>query len=223
MLSKLKLENYELLSQKVYHVLKNAIVRGDLAPNSKLILTEIAKSLGVSNTPIREAINKLVSEGLIKIIPNKGILVKEINIDDFQEILQVRAFLDGLIAKIASKKITDKEIGNMMKIIKKMENCVKKDDRLTYNDLDIQFHDFLLNITGNNKLKEIYNNLINQGNRLRIRTLKIPDRMGKSLKEHREIALEIKKRNPDGANRVSQKHIESISRSIEEDEKKKLK
>ena len=223
MLSKLKLENYELLSQKVYHVLKNAIVRGDLAPNSKLILTEIAKSLGVSNTPIREAINKLVSEGLIKIIPNKGILVKEINIDDFQEILQVRAFLDGLIAKIASKKITDKEIGNMMKIIKKMENCVKKDDRLTYNDLDIQFHDFLLNITGNNKLKEIYNNLINQGNRLRIRTLKIPDRMGKSLKEHREIALEIKKRNPDGANRVSQKHIESISKSIEEDEKKKLK
>ena len=223
MLSQLKLESYELLSQKVYHVLKNAIVRGDLAPNSKLILTEIAKSLGVSNTPIREAINKLVSEGLIKIIPNKGILVKEINIDDFQEILQVRAFLDGLIAKIASKKITDKEIGNMMKIIKKMENCVKKDDRLTYNDLDIQFHDFLLNITGNNKLKEIYNNLINQGNRLRIRTLKIPDRMGKSLKEHREIALEIKKRNPDGANRVSQKHIESISRSIEEDEKKKLK
>ncbi len=223
MLSQLKLESYELLSQKVYHVLKNAIVRGDLAPNSKLILTEIAKSLGVSNTPIREAINKLVSEGLIKIIPNKGILVKEINIDDFQEILQVRAFLDGLIAKIASKKITDKEIGNMMKIIKKMENCVKKDDRLTYNDLDIQFHDFLLNITGNNKLKEIYNNLINQSNRFRLRTLKIPDRMGKSLKEHREIALEIKKRNPDGANRVSQKHIESISKSIEEDEKKKLK
>ena len=223
MLSKLKLENYELLSQKVYHVLKNAIVRGDLAPNSKLILTEIAKSLGVSNTPIREAINKLVSEGLIKIIPNKGILVKEINIDDFQEILQVRAFLDGLIAKIASKKITDKEIGNMMKIIKKMENCVKKDDRLTYNDLDIQFHDFLLNITGNNKLKEIYNNLINQGNRLRIRTLKIPDRMGKSLKEHREIAFKIKERNPDEANRVSQEHIESILRSIEEDEKRKVK
>ena len=223
MLSKLKLKNYELLSQKVYHVLKNAIVRGDFAPNSKLVLTKIAKSLEVSNTPIREAINKLVSEGLIKIIPNKGIIVKEININDFQESLQVRTFLDGLIGKLASKKITDKEIGKMMKIIKKMENCVKKDDRLTYNDLDIKFHDFLLNVSGNNKLKEIYNNLINQGNRLRLRTLKIPDRMGKSLKEHREIALEIKKRNPDEANRVSQKHIKSISKSIEEDEKKKLK
>ncbi len=223
MLSKLKLENYELLSQKVYRVLKNSIVRGDLAPNSKLVLTEIAKSLGISNTPIREAINKLVSEGLIKIIPNKGIIVKKINMDDFQESLQVRAFLDGLIGKLASKKITDKEIGKMMKIIKKMEDCVKKDDRLTYNDLDIKFHDLLLNTSGNSKLKEIYNNLINQSNRFRLRTLKIPDRMVKSLKEHREIALKIKGRNPDEANRVSQKHIESISKSIEGDEKKKLK
>jgi len=223
MLSQLKLESYELLSQKVYHVLKNAIVRGDLAPNSKLILTEIAKSLGVSNTPIREAINKLVSEGLIKIIPNKGIIVKEINIDDFKESLQVRAFLDGLIGKLASEKITDEEIDEMMGVIREMEYTVKKDDRLNYNDLDIQFHDFLLNITGNNKLKEIYNNLINQSNRFRLRTLKIPDRMGKSLKEHREIAFKIKERNPDEANRVSQEHIESILRSIEEDEKRKVK
>jgi len=222
MLSKLKLENYELLSQKTYHILKHAIVRGDLEPNSKLVLTEIAKSLGISNTPIREAINKLASEGLVRIIPNKGIIVKEINVDDFQEILQIRAFLDGLIAKLASEKITDEEIDEMMGVIHEMEYTVKKDDRLNYNDLDIQFHDFLLNITGNNKLKEIYNNLINQSNRFRLRTLKIPDRMGKSLKEHREIALKIKERSPDEANRVSQEHIENISNSIEEDEKKKI-
>jgi len=223
MLSKLKLENYELLNQKVYHVLKHAIVRGDLAPNSKLVLTEIAKSLKISNTPIREAINKLVSEGFVKIIPNKGIIVKEVNIDDFQESLQVRAFLDGLIAKLATEKITDKEIDNMMGMMHEMEQCVKEDDRLTYNDLDIKFHDFLLTIAENNTLKEIYNNLIEHGYRFRLRTLKISDRMGKSLKEHREIALKIKERNPDEANRVSQKHIESISRSIEEDEKKKVK
>ena len=222
MKNKLKMENYELLSQKTYHILKRAIVRGDLAPNSKLVLTEIAKSLEISNTPIREAINKLASEGLVKVIPNKGIIVKEINIDDFKEILQIRAFLDGLIAKLASEKITDEEIDEMMGVIHEMEYTVKRDDRLNYNDLDIQFHDFLLNITGNNKLKEIYNNLINQSNRFRLRTLKIPDRMGKSLKEHKEIALKIKERNTDEANRVSQEHIENISKSIEEDEKKKV-
>ena len=223
MLSKLKLENYELLNQKAYRVLKRAIIRGDLTPNSKLILSEIAQSLGISNTPIREAVNKLASEGLVKIIPNKGIIVKEINIDDFQEILQVRAFLDGLIAKLSVEKITDKEIDDMMEIIHKMEQYVKEDDRLTYNDLDIKFHDFLLTIAGNNTLKEIYNNLILRDHRFRLRTLKISDRMGKSLKEHREIALKIKERNPDEANRAGQEHIESILHSIEVDEKKKSK
>lgn len=223
MLSKLKLENYELLNQKAYRVLKRAIIRGELTPNSKLILSEIAKSLGISNTPIREAVNKLASEGLVTIVPNKGIIVKEINIDDFQEILQVRAFLDGLIAKLSVEKITDKEIDNMMEITHEMEQCVKEDDRLTYNDLDIKFHDFLLTIAENNTLKEIYNNLIEHGYRFRLRTLKISDRMGKSLKEHREIALKIKERNSDEANRVSQEHIESILRSLERDEKKKSK
>ena len=219
----LKLGNYELLSQKAYRVLKRAIIRGDLTPNSKLILTEIAKSLRISITPIREAISKLASEGLVTIIPNKGMIVKEIDIDDFQESLQVRAFLDGLIAKLATEKITNKEIDDMMEMVHEMEQCVKEDDRLTYNDLDIKFHDFLLTIAENNTLKEIYNNLIEHGYRFRLRTLKISDRMGKSLKEHREIALKIKERNSDEANRVSQKHIKSILRSLERDEKKKSK
>ena len=77
LLDKIKLENYELLNQKVYHALKKAIIRGNIKPNSKLILAEIAKSMGVSNTPIREAIKKLESENLVIIIPNKGIIVKE--------------------------------------------------------------------------------------------------------------------------------------------------
>ena len=222
MLDKIRLENYELLNQKVYRALKKGIIRGDIQPNSKLILTEIAKSLSVSNTPIREAVNKLASEGLVTIIPNKGIIVKKINIDDFQEILQIRAFLDGLIAKLASQKMTVKDIDNLDKIIDEMEQCVEEDDRLAYNDLDIKFHDLLLNIAGNNTLKEIYNNLIEQGYRFRLRTLKISDRMSKSLREHKEIALKLKEKNPDEANRVSQEHIESISKSIEEDEKKKL-
>jgi len=220
LLNKIKLENYELLNQKVYHILRKAIIRGDIKPNSKLSLTEIAKSLGVSNTPIREAVNKLESEGLINIIPNKGIIVKENNIDDFKEILQIRAFLDGLIVKIALQKIADKEIDEIMEIIHEMEQCVKEDNRITYNDLDIKFHDIFLNIAGNNTLKEIYNKLTEQGYRFRLRTLKITDRMNKSLEEHKEIAFNVKERNLDEAVRVSQKHIESISKSIEEDEKK---
>ena len=217
----LKLENYEPLNYKVYNILKKAIIIGDLTPNSKLSLQEIARSLKISTTPIREAIKKLEGEGFIKIIPNKGIKIVKINVDDNREILQIRAFLDGLIAKLAAERITDVEIVDMMEIIHEMEQCVKEDDRLTYNDLDIKFHDFLLTVAGNNKLKEIYHNLIRHVHRFRIRTLSIPDRMGKSFKDHKDIALAIKERNPNEANRLSQAHVENILKSILEDEKVK--
>jgi len=217
----LKLENYEPLNYKVYNILKKAIIIGDLTPNSKLSLQEIAKSLKISTTPIREAIKKLEGEGFIKIIPNKGIKIVKINVDDNREILQIRAFLDGLIAKLAAERITDVEIVDMMEIIHEMEQCVEEDDRLTYNDLDIKFHDFLLTIGGNNKLREIYHNLIIHVHRFRIRTLSIPDRMGKSFKDHKDIALAIKERNPNEANRLSQAHVENILKSILEDEKVK--
>ncbi len=215
----LKLNNYELLSKKAYRALKEAIVRGDIKSNAKLTLNEIAQYMGISKTPIREAINQLASEGLVELIPNKGIIINEISIDDYQEILQIRATLDGLIAEIAATKITEKEVTTMMGIISNMEKSVKNDNRLVYNDLDIKFHDLLLNITGNHKLVEVYNHLILQSHKFRLRTLKLAYRMSKSLAEHKNIALKVKKGNPLAANKASQKHIKSILRSLEEDEK----
>ena len=178
----LKLKNYELLSQKAYRVLKEAIVRGDIKSNTRLTLNEIAQYMGISKTPIREAINHLASEGFIKLIPNKGIIINE--------------------------------------IINNMEISVKKDDRLDYNELDIKFHDFLLNIAANNKLKEFYNRLILQDHKFRFRTLKLDYRMQKSLEEHKKIALKIKERDSIAASRSSQEHIKSIILSLKEDEKR---
>lgn len=218
----LKVQNYELLSQKAYRILKEAIIRGDIESNTRLTLQEIAENMGISKTPVREAINFLASEGLVKLIPNKGIIINEISIDDFQEILQIRSALDGLIAELAAQKINEEEISTMMKIIKEMEISVQKDDRLTYNDLDIKFHDFLLNITGNHKLKDLYNNLISQVYKFRLRTLKLAYRMSKSLVEHQNIALAVKEKNPHKANKEMRKHINSILKSLEEDEARKL-
>lgn len=216
----LKIKNYELLNNKVYRTLKKAILRGEIKPNTKLSLQEISKSMQVSVTPIREAVNKLESEGLVNSIPNKGVIINEISIDDFQEMLQIRAALEGLIVELAAKKITDKEIVAMMEIIRNMEISVEKDDRLEYNELDIKFHDLLLNIAANNKLKEVYNRLILRDHKFRLRTLKLDYRMPKSFQEHKIIALKIKEKDPVTASRASQEHIKSILRSLEEDEKR---
>ncbi len=218
----LKVQDHDLLSQKAYRSLKEAIVKGEIETNSKFTLNEIALQMGISITPIREAISQLASEGLVKIIPNKGIVINEISIVDYQEILQIRSALEGLIIELALKRITDENIKTLMEIIKDMEVAVEKDNRLDYNELDIKFHDFLLNIAGNNRLKEFYNRLILQdhNNKFRLRTLKLSYRMKKSLQEHKNIARCIKERNIAESIRVSQEHIKSIFKSLEDDEKR---
>ena len=217
----LKIRDYELLNSKVYKTIKRAIVRGDIKSNSNLSLLELSKLLDVSVTPVREAVNKLESEGFLKKIPNKGIKVIKIDIHDMREILEIRAFMDGLMTKLATKKIKEREIEELTEILRKMEKTVINDDRLAYNELDIQFHDVLLLICGNNRLKEISDNLKMHAHRFRIRTLSIPGRMSRSYREHCAIVDAIKEREPEKANKLSQIHVENILRSIEEDEKKK--
>lgn len=212
----LKVQSYELLSHKAYRILKEAIVRGEIKPHSKLTLKEIATYMGISETPIREAINYLASEGLVKLVPHKGIIINEISLADFQEMLQIRSVLEGLIAELAATNINDEEIHTIMEIIYDMETSVNEDNRLVYNDLDIRFHDLLVNIAGNRKLKDFYNNLISQSQQFRLLTLKLDYRMPKSLDEHRSIASALQERDPLKANMESQKHINSILTSLAE-------
>lgn len=218
----LKLQDHELLSKKAYRILKEAIIKGEIKTNTRLTLIDISQQMGISITPIREAINQLSSEGLVKIIPNKGIVINEISMDDYQEILQIRAALEGLIIELALKKITDKNIEDLMEIVRQMETAVEKDNRLDYNELDIKFHDFLLNIAGNHRLKEVYNRIILQdhNNKFRLRTLKLSYRMRGSLQEHKSIAYCVKERNIAESIRKSQEHIYSILKSLEEDERR---
>jgi len=111
----LKIEGYELLSQKVYRVLKTEIAKGFLEPGTKLFEDKIATQMGVSRTPVREAIQKLAAEGLIKIAPNQTLIVTEVSLEDVKEVLQIRGVLEGLAARIAAKKITRQEIEGLKK------------------------------------------------------------------------------------------------------------
>ncbi len=124
----LKIEGYELLSQKVYRVLKTEIAKGFLEPGTKLFEDKIATQMGVSRTPVREAIQKLAAEGLIKIAPNQTLIVTEISLEDIKEVLQIRGVLEGLSARIAAKKITRQEIDELEGIVSQMDLYVTKED-----------------------------------------------------------------------------------------------
>lgn len=97
-----KIEGYELLSKKVYRILKARIIKGDLTEGGKLFEAKIAEQLGISRTPVREALKGLAAEGLVKMTPNQGVVVINVSIEDLKEVLQIRRVLEGLAASITT-------------------------------------------------------------------------------------------------------------------------
>jgi DNA-binding GntR family transcriptional regulator len=195
----LKIEGYELLSQKVYRVLKTEIIKGSLKPGTKLSEGKIAKQMEVSRTPIREALRELAAEGFVKISPNQGVVVSNASVEDVQEVLQIRGVLEGLAARLATKMISEEEIKELEKYQKQMEHYTKKDDVLAFSEMDAEFHELILNVCGNNRLIQIRKNLSDQAHRYRIRSLSVPGRLKYSLKEHQEIVEALKRKNAEQA------------------------
>jgi DNA-binding GntR family transcriptional regulator len=100
-----KINDYELLSKKVYRILKERIIKGNLKPGEKILEVNIAKQLGVSRTPVREALRELAAEGFFAMEPNIGMIVIDFSIEGLQEVLKIRKLLEGFATSIAAKKI----------------------------------------------------------------------------------------------------------------------
>ena len=205
----LKIEGNELLSQKIYQVLKKEIVKGFLKPGAKLSENRLAREMHVSRTPIREAMRKLVAEGLVKTSPNKKMTVSEVSLTDMKEVLQVRGALEGLAASIAAKRITSQEIDTLEKIVIQMSLYTTKEHLSSYCEVDDQFHDLILSICGNKWIIKVRENLSNFIYRYRVMSLSVPERLKCSLEEHQAIMESLKKRNSEEANKLSQIHMEN--------------
>lgn len=205
----LKIEGYELLSQKVYRVLKTEIVKGFLEPGTKLLENKIAEEMHVSRTPVREAMQKLVAEGLVKTTPNQTMIVTEVSLEDIKEVLQIRGVLEGLATRIAAKKINKQEIEELDKIITQMSLYINKKHLKLYCKLDDEFHNLILHICGNKWIIQIRDNLSNLIYRFRIKSLSVPGRLKCSFEEHRKIMESLQKHNSIEAERLSQLHMEN--------------
>lgn len=204
-----KIEGYELLNQKVYRILKTRIIKGGIKLGTKLFENKIAEQLGVSRTPVREAIQKLAAEGFVKLTPNQGVMVSEISPIDYREVLQVRAVLEGLATYFFSKKITPVEITKLQNNIRLMHRLIieVEPDPVSVSKLNTEFHDIIVKNCGNNYLKKTLDNLYNQYSMFRARTLKITSRFKSSYKEHSKILEALKRHDAIEAERLSREHI----------------
>ena len=186
-----------------------------MKPGEKLLENNIAEQLGVSRTPIREAIKGLAAEGLVKMNPNQGVVVINVSIEDLQEVLKIRKVLEGLATSIAAEKISQEEITKLEGIIKKMSTSIYKNDVVVYSELNAEFHNLILNACGNKRLMKICVNLSDSDHRFRIRSLRSnPERLKYSLKEHQEILEALKRKDSIQAERLSQAHLDNVLKNI---------
>ena len=204
----LEMNEYLPLRDVVFQTLRQAILRGELKPGERLMEIHLAQKLGVSRTPVREAIRKLELEGLVLMIPRKGAIVAEITVQDLEDVLEVRMALEELAVKIACKRITQEQLEEIKRRSAEFCKPLYGDDVAACAQADMTFHDAIYEATGNRRLVQILNNLREQMYRYRREYLK--DRQSHSLlvKEHEEIVQGLTERDADRALRVTNSHIE---------------
>ncbi len=203
------MDEYLPLRDVVFNTLRQAILRGELKPGERLMEIQLANKLGVSRTPIREAIRKLELEGLVLMIPRRGAEVAEITEKSLRDVLEVRGALEELAVKLACQKITDEQIQELRMAEKEFEMALSSGDVTVYAEADVKFHDVIYRATDNQRLIQLLFNLREQMYRYRVEYLKREESHGNLLIEHRRIIETIANRDMDAAVDAVCQHIDN--------------
>jgi len=208
------LDNYKPLRELVFETLREAIINGILKPGERLMEVQLAEELGVSRTPVREAIRKLELEGFVVMIPRKGAYVADISLKDVADVFEVRAALESLAAGLAAERITEEEIEELERVLVQQQNLADSDRLEDIIKIDTDFHDVLYRASRNERLVQIVSHLREQIQRFRTASLSQPGRMRIALEEHKELVEAIAERNVEKAQSLAREHIENAEQSM---------
>lgn len=215
-------ERYSLRG-KIFSILRQNILDGKYLPGDSLIETKLAEELGVSRTPIREAIRQLELEGLVDSIPNKGVIVRGITEKDIDDIYTIRRVLEGLAAKWAVDKITEDELNELKDSYDLMEFYTKKGEIEQVAKFNTQFHEIIFKATRSVVLQNILIDFQYYVQWARFESLKSPGRAEKALEEHKRILDAFMKHDAYDAERLVTEHIVNSSRNLVNEKKKNRK
>jgi len=202
------------LRDVVFKTLRQSILTGELKPGERLMEIHLADKLGVSRTPIREAIRQLELEGLVIMVPRKGAQVAQITEKNMSDVLEVRLALDELAVGLACERITDEEIEELLQACASFETAIESADVRTIAAADINFHDTILRASKNERLTQLVNNLAEQIYRYRYEYIKDSSGWQSLITEHRIITDAIVKKDSKLAVQANHMHIKNQENSI---------
>lgn len=202
------------LRDLVFNTLRQAILTGELKPGERLMEIHLADKLGVSRTPIREAIRKLELEGLVTMIPRRGAEVAQITEKSMNDVLEIRRTLDALCAELACDRITEEGLEALKQACDNFEQCVTGKDTRKIAQADVALHDIILQATGNPRLIQMVNNLAEQMYRYRFEYIKDGSQHERLVEEHRIIYQSILNKDRDTAAAAAKTHIDNQKKAI---------
>ena len=218
----LNMNAYLPLRDVVFNTLRDAILKGDLKPGERLMELQLASKLGVSRTPIREAIRMLEQEGLAVTTPRKGAEVAKMTLKDMEDVLEIRDALDELAVRIACQKITDEQLKQLEDVKELFEKNTQTNNVKNIAEADVSFHDVIYEATGNPKLVTLLNNLREQVYRYRVEYIKDPKNYPTLIAEHEAILDSLKNRDVKNAVEAMHVHVanqaEAVKMVIQEQE-----
>ena len=218
----MKMDAFLPLRDVVFQTLRQAILREDLAPGERLMEIPLANKLGVSRTPLREAIRMLEQEGLVVMIPRRGAQVAGISEKSLRDVLEVRKSLEKLAVELACERMTEEDMKEMNRAEEAFSAAVHEGDALRIAETDEQFHDVIYNSTGNTKLVQLLNNLREQMYRYRLEHIKDEKSRLSLLEEHQRMMTALRSRDVELAKKAAGEHIgnqeNNVLRNLREQE-----
>jgi DNA-binding GntR family transcriptional regulator len=205
----------EPLYQQVAARLRELIYAGTLPAGSWIDELALAKSFGLSRTPLREALKVLEKEGLVRNVPRQGSFVTELSAEDLEELFPIMAMLEARCALEATRKASDADIRGLEAIHAELERCAATGDAAGYYAANDQFHVRLEMLSGNRWLQRVTSELRRFLRLLRGRQLDVPGRRDESLAEHRTLMKAIKARDAVRAERLMKDHLHAQEHSVE--------
>ncbi|MDO4489249.1 MAG: GntR family transcriptional regulator [Eubacteriales bacterium] len=202
------------LKELVFTTLKKAIIKGELQPGDRLMELQLAEKMGVSRTPIREAIHKLAKEGLVTLIPRKGAEVAGISGKTLRDVLQVRTNLEIMAFKLAYENITPEQLKELDERRIAFDNAADGEDTILMAELDENFHFVIYDAAGNNKLREILANLKESMYRYRLEYLKSHKYRDVLKDEHKAMVESLRDRNLEKGLVMIERHIDNQEKAV---------
>ncbi len=203
------------LTSKIFNILRDDILNGRYKEGEKLVEAKLAEDLGVSRTPVREALKQLELDGIVENLPNRGVIVMGISMQDIEDIFEIRSAIEGISARWAADRITDQELGALKETYELMEFYTFKKDLEKFAEINTKFHEIIYKATKSRYLEQVLKDFQYYMKKTRIKSLQVEGRINDSLAEHKIILEAFLARDKKKAQEALTIHICNSKKNVE--------